>query len=531
MFDFRYHALSLVAVFLALAIGLLLGVAIGDQGARLERRAGPCATRCATTCARPTRARADLRRELASATTSSGQALSRCWSADRLPGQRSGSIGLRRPARARVGRVRDALGPTGGAPRRGRVDRASRSTSRLARRPEGHALRDAAPPTPDARTPSARRIGRQLGDAAATLLKRVRRTLLLARSSGTSTALDGVIVVRARPRDSSGDGRGQRADAFEDGLGRRPAATRRAGGRRRADRHRPLADPLVQGPRTVERRRPRHARPGKPRSSSRLLGAERRRYGVEGQRARPLLPPDGSRPPARPTRRCVACSSVLARSSLAAASASRRPLLRALRETPASCAENYRGAGPAVPGGRGDRRRRALLAAGAAGPARRAGATPTTSCAPELRDRRRLRPRRRPPRADRRRARGRAARLARPRARRCCAASFSTGALKAAGSLGLALYVLSRPRLSATRRVPARRRACSCSPPTSSTCSTCGPGRSVKAFAAARRGARRSGAWDARPAVGARPVRRARARRRRSTTCASGRCSATPART
>jgi len=32
MFDFRYHALSLVAVFLALMIGLLLGVAIGDRG-------------------------------------------------------------------------------------------------------------------------------------------------------------------------------------------------------------------------------------------------------------------------------------------------------------------------------------------------------------------------------------------------------------------------------------------------------------------------------------------------------------------
>ncbi|HEY8582448.1 MAG TPA: copper transporter [Capillimicrobium sp.] len=32
MFDFRYHALSLVAVFLALAIGLLLGVAVGDAG-------------------------------------------------------------------------------------------------------------------------------------------------------------------------------------------------------------------------------------------------------------------------------------------------------------------------------------------------------------------------------------------------------------------------------------------------------------------------------------------------------------------
>ena len=32
MFDVRYHVLTLVAVFLALVIGLLLGVAIGDQG-------------------------------------------------------------------------------------------------------------------------------------------------------------------------------------------------------------------------------------------------------------------------------------------------------------------------------------------------------------------------------------------------------------------------------------------------------------------------------------------------------------------
>src|SRR3712207_5587592 len=31
MLDFRYHALSLVAVFLALGIGILLGTTIGDQ--------------------------------------------------------------------------------------------------------------------------------------------------------------------------------------------------------------------------------------------------------------------------------------------------------------------------------------------------------------------------------------------------------------------------------------------------------------------------------------------------------------------
>jgi hypothetical protein len=42
MFDFRYHALSLAAVFIALVVGLLLGVAIGDKelvsGAREELR-------------------------------------------------------------------------------------------------------------------------------------------------------------------------------------------------------------------------------------------------------------------------------------------------------------------------------------------------------------------------------------------------------------------------------------------------------------------------------------------------------------
>src|SRR5262245_37653643 len=32
MFDFRYHALSLTAVVVALVLGVLLGVAIGDRG-------------------------------------------------------------------------------------------------------------------------------------------------------------------------------------------------------------------------------------------------------------------------------------------------------------------------------------------------------------------------------------------------------------------------------------------------------------------------------------------------------------------
>ena len=47
MLDFRYHALSLVAVFLALAIGIVLGVTIGDS--LVSEADQTCATRCATT--------------------------------------------------------------------------------------------------------------------------------------------------------------------------------------------------------------------------------------------------------------------------------------------------------------------------------------------------------------------------------------------------------------------------------------------------------------------------------------------------
>jgi hypothetical protein len=47
MLNFRYHALSLVAVFLSLVIGLLLGVAIGDKGlvSSGARRRGSATTR------------------------------------------------------------------------------------------------------------------------------------------------------------------------------------------------------------------------------------------------------------------------------------------------------------------------------------------------------------------------------------------------------------------------------------------------------------------------------------------------------
>ncbi len=40
MFDYRYHALSLAAVLLALAVGVLLGVAIGDSNLVSSAKSG-----------------------------------------------------------------------------------------------------------------------------------------------------------------------------------------------------------------------------------------------------------------------------------------------------------------------------------------------------------------------------------------------------------------------------------------------------------------------------------------------------------
>jgi len=39
MFDYRYHALSLAAVLLALAVGLVIGIAIGDSSLVSSARA------------------------------------------------------------------------------------------------------------------------------------------------------------------------------------------------------------------------------------------------------------------------------------------------------------------------------------------------------------------------------------------------------------------------------------------------------------------------------------------------------------
>ena len=240
---------------------------------------------------------------------------------------------------------------------------------------------------------------------------------------------------RAQPRAAS-----DAATRFEDGLSSTALRRRRrAARRRRADRHRPVADRLVPGPRALRASTTSTSSPGVPRSSSRWPAPT----APTARRAPPRLLPTraapaarGSRPPCpraavplalrrrrpiaprcclrracRAGRHCARDCAALRRSrpgvavALAAASSRSRAAARCARAARPTC---RRAAGPS---------------SGALAGLRRS-ASRSSACVDDLLD-------------------AATARLARPRRGRARAAAFSTGALKAVGSLGLALLVLA----------------------------------------------------------------------------------------
>lgn len=208
MFDFRYHALSLVAVFLALMIGLLLGVAIGDQGlvSSAERNVRDSLRKDV----RQANARsADLRRELAERDRLD-EALYPLLVEDRLAGQRIGLLGLGDLPDSTIGAVRDALENTG-ARLSGVAVIGEPLPAGAARSVKGASD----PPT----NGDYGRLGRQLGAALVVggkPPKGFNSSPVLSSSSGNVEGLNGVIVFHA-PRDLSGEDAAT-TDAFESGL-------------------------------------------------------------------------------------------------------------------------------------------------------------------------------------------------------------------------------------------------------------------------------------------------------------------------
>ena len=112
MFDFRYHALSIASVFLALTIGLLLGIAIGDAG--LVSSAGSDVRKSLRSDVREARAEsARLRAELRQQERFEDD-LYPLLVGDRLAGRRVGLIGLGGLDDGTIRYVREALKDSGG---------------------------------------------------------------------------------------------------------------------------------------------------------------------------------------------------------------------------------------------------------------------------------------------------------------------------------------------------------------------------------------------------------------------------------
>jgi Copper transport outer membrane protein, MctB len=215
----RYHATSLIAVFLALAIGILIGADFGGDTLTSTRRD---LEHSLTGNLQDARVRAaQLSGELGRANEFAGRvypALVR----GRLRGKRIGVLALGGLPGDVSAAIEEALGPTGARLVGVGVVREPVDLNALA----GDLSRTrfaAMARNPDAETAFGTGLGRQLARGG-TLLERVRGHLF-SRASGNFGALGGVIVVRAEPE---GMGPAQRAAAarLESALLAGIAATR-----------------------------------------------------------------------------------------------------------------------------------------------------------------------------------------------------------------------------------------------------------------------------------------------------------------
>jgi hypothetical protein len=191
----RYHAVSLIAVFLALAIGILIGAEFGGDALNNTRKN---LEQSLTGNLQDARERAD---ELNGKLARSDEFAGRVYPAlvrDRLEGRRIGVVALGDLPGDTITAIEDALGPTGArlvgiGVVREPVD-LSALGGELAKTRFASIRRNE-----EALAEFGTGVGRQLVRGG-TLLDRV-RSRLFSRASGNFGALDGVIVVRQTPEE------------------------------------------------------------------------------------------------------------------------------------------------------------------------------------------------------------------------------------------------------------------------------------------------------------------------------------------
>jgi len=207
----RYHATSLIAVFLALAVGILIGAEFGGDTLTNTRRD---LERSLTGNLQDARARADeLSGELNRANEFSGRVYP-VLVRDRLRGRRIGLVAFGDLPGDVYGAIESALAPAGGRLVGVGVVREPLDTNGLAGDLAKTRFAKIAR-NPDVQTALGAGLGRQLVRGG-TLLEPVRGHLF-SRASGNFGALDAVIVVRDQP-EAMGPKRRAAVDRLESGL-------------------------------------------------------------------------------------------------------------------------------------------------------------------------------------------------------------------------------------------------------------------------------------------------------------------------
>lgn len=207
----RYHAASLIAIFLALAIGILIGAEFGGDALTNTRKD---LEHSLVGNLQDARSRADELSAELNRSNEFGERVYPVLTRDRLAGKRLAIVALGGLPSDLTGDVEDALGPTGAKLVGVGVVREPVDLNGLAGDLAKTRFSDL-PTNPDALTELGTGLGRQLVLGGA--LPEVVRGQLFSRASGSFGGLDGVIVVRDQPEDM-GPVQRSRANQLESAL-------------------------------------------------------------------------------------------------------------------------------------------------------------------------------------------------------------------------------------------------------------------------------------------------------------------------
>jgi hypothetical protein len=211
LFTFRYHAITLIAVFLALGIGVLLGVSIGEEGVVSGARRD--LEKSLRGDLRGERDRnAELRSELGIRDSFEEESY-RGLVAGLLPGSRVGILAVGDLPARYASRIRDAVEPAGADVDSISVVRAALPLDRLAETLEGTSF-ERVDRDRGALARLGERIGRQLVNGGH-LIERARRDVF-SSARGDYRGLDGIVFVRDREGLKGDDKAAQ--DRFEAAL-------------------------------------------------------------------------------------------------------------------------------------------------------------------------------------------------------------------------------------------------------------------------------------------------------------------------